>query len=86
MPTISTFYGIVILMFFDDHNPPHFHVRYGNSQAIIAILEMRIIKGKLPARAERMVLEWAEQHQSELMENWDLCKTMIQPRTIAPLP
>lgn len=85
MPTISHFYGIAILMFYDDHNPPHFHVRYADSQASISILDLRIIRGKLPTRAERLVLEWAAEHRSELMENWDLCATMTQPNGIAPL-
>ena len=85
MPTISTFYGLVILMFWDDHNPPHFHVRYASDQALIGIDELQIIAGSLPRRAERMVLEWAGDHKAELLENWRLCKTLQQLRTIAPL-
>ena len=85
MPTISTFYGLVILMFWDDHNPPHFHVRYASDQALISIDALQIIAGGLPRRAKRMVLEWAKDHQAELMENWQLCKTLQQPKTIAPL-
>jgi hypothetical protein len=86
MPTISMFYGIAVLMFADDHNPPHFHVRYASHQAIISIIDLRILAGGLPARAERLVMEWAAEHQAELMENWDLCKERSPPRKIPPLP
>ena len=85
MPTISSFYGLVVLMFWDDHNPPHFHVRYGSDQALFAIGDLELIAGSLPRRAERMVLEWATEHKVELMENWRLCKSLQQPKTIAPL-
>jgi hypothetical protein len=85
MPTISTFYGLVVLMFWDDHNPPHFHVRYAGSQALVGIADLRIIEGELPRRAERILLEWAEEHQAELMENWELCKSLQSPKMIAPL-
>ncbi len=86
MPTLSTFYSIIILMYFDDHNPPHFHVRYAGSKAIVDIETLKIIGGSLPARAERFVAEWATDHRSELRENWDLCTKRLQPKPIAPLP
>jgi hypothetical protein len=85
MPTISTFYGLVILMFWDDHNPPHFHVRYAGDQALVSISDLQIIQGQLPRRAERLLLEWAQDHQAELMENWQLCKNLEAPKAIAPL-
>ena len=86
MPTISTFYGLVILMFWDDHNPPHFHVRYGGDQAVVRIADLEIIEGDIPRRAQRLLLEWAELHQAELMENWELCRSLKPPKTVAPLP
>lgn len=85
MPTISTFYGLVILMFWDDHNPPHFHVRYADHQAQLGIEDLVVLEGTLPRRAERLVLEWAEEHRAELMENWELCKRLQSPKRIAPL-
>ena len=51
MPEISRFYGIVVKMFFDDHNPPHFHAEYSGAQAVIAIETLAIVSGRLPARA-----------------------------------
>ena len=70
MPEISRFYGIIIRMFFNDHNPPHFHAIYQNSEAIIDIKTLAILEGSLPKRAQVMVLEWAFEHREELLLNW----------------
>jgi len=70
MPTIAQFYGISIMMYFSDHNPPHFHARYGRSKALIAIETGEIIAGDLPRTARRMVKDWALARQAELRENW----------------
>ena len=85
MPTISTFYGLVIRMYFNDHAPPHFHVEYAEFKATVAIQTLTIASGKLPRRAQMLVLDWAELHQAELLENWQLCMDKQQPRQIAPL-
>ena len=69
MPEISSFYGIVISMYPEDHNPPHFHVRYNEFRAMIEI-ETRNVIGELPNRALRIVLEWLDLHETELMNNW----------------
>ena len=71
MPEISRFYGIIIAMFHDEHNPPHFHARYGNYRISIRINDLSIIVGSLPPRALGIVMEWASIHQKELMQNWD---------------
>jgi hypothetical protein len=86
MPIISSFYGILIQMFWNDHPPPHFHVRYANYRARVSIEELKIISGDLPRTAERLVLEWAQLHRAELMENWTLCEGRMQPKRIDPLP
>ena len=57
MPTISTFYGIIIRMFFDDHVPPHFHAEYAEFKAVVDIEALKIIKGELPRRTEQLVLD-----------------------------
>ena len=69
MPEISSFYGIVISMYPEDHNPPHFHVRYNEFRAMIEI-ETKSVIGELPNRALRIVLEWLDLHETELMNNW----------------
>lgn len=70
MPTIASFYGIAIQMFFDDHNPPHFHARYGRAKALVRIADGKIISGELPPTAARIVREWALARRPELEENW----------------
>ena len=71
MPTISYFYGIAIQMFYDDHNPPHFHARYGRAKAMIRISDAEVIVGELPPTASKLVREWAVARRSDLLENWD---------------
>jgi len=85
MPTISAFYGIIIQMFFRDHAPPHFHVKYAEYKGIIDIQALNMIEGNLPRRALNLVLDWAELHQAELLTDWELCQNMEQPSPIPPL-
>ena len=85
MPEISRFYGIIIAMFYDDHNPPHFHARYGGTMVAVEIGSLRILEGRIPPRALGMVMEWATQHEQELMLNWELAKSSQPPKKIAPL-
>jgi len=85
MPTISVFYGIVIQMFFRDHLPPHFHVRYGGSHATFHIHKLPLLDGSLPLKELRLVSDWAKLHQQELLENWRLCEAMQSPKPIPPL-
>ena len=70
MPEISRFFGILIKMFFDDHNPPHFHAFYGEDQALVDIRTLSVFAGHLPPRALGLVIEWATLHKQELLENW----------------
>jgi hypothetical protein len=85
MPTLSVFYGILIQMFFQDHAPPHFHALYAEHEALIDIRALKVMEGQLPRRALALVMEWAEAHQKELMEAWDLCARNQMPNKIAPL-
>ena len=85
MPTISAFYGILIRMFFNDHPLPHFHARYGEFEATLAIETLEIIEGELPNRALILVREWAMIHREELREDWRLCRANALPEKIDPL-
>lgn len=85
MPIVSTFFGIIITMYWREHNPPHFHARYGEHGALIAIETLDVFEGDLPRRARIMVLEWASEHRAELMEDWRLCQEYASPKPIAPL-
>jgi hypothetical protein len=70
VPEICRFLGIVITMYFDDHNPPHFHVRYNDYRAVVDIIALNVQAGNLPAKVRGLVEEWAEIHQDELMQMW----------------
>jgi len=58
-------------MYFDDHAPPHFHASYSGSEVLIAIRDLSVIGGNMPPRAMGLVVEWAAEHQQELLENWE---------------
>jgi hypothetical protein len=85
MPEISRFYGIVVGMFYDDHPPPHFHVRYGRYQAVMTIHEFAVTHGRLPPRALGLVVEWATKHRAELLRNWEAIENGRRIRKITPL-
>jgi len=70
MPTIAYFYGIAIQMFYNHHNPPHLHARYGRARAIVRLADGEIISGELPPTAARMVREWTLARRAELEKNW----------------
>jgi hypothetical protein len=85
MPEISRFFGMVITMYYNDHAPPHFHVRYGQQKALITIETLTLLEGKLQPRALGLVIEWAALYQSELMENWELARQKAELNNIEPL-
>jgi hypothetical protein len=85
MPQISYFLGIIIRMFYRDHNPPHFHASYGDFEAIIDIDRNEIISGYLPPRVLGIVAEWTALHQKELMDNWERACNQEPLQAIAPL-
>ena len=85
MPEISRFFGIVIKMYFDEHNPPHFHAGYGEYEALVNINTMAIIAGGLPSRALGLVIEWASMHQDELKREWEKARNMETLGKIPPL-
>ena len=71
MPEISRFLGIIILMYFDEHNPPHFHIQYNEYRATMDIRSLNITIGTLPAKVRGLVEEWAEPHRDELLKMWE---------------
>ena len=85
MPTISEFYGILIRIFFDDHNPPHFHAEYQGFMAKFNIQDASLMEGQFPTRAKGLVVEWAKTRQKELLEDWELAKAHAQLKKIDPL-
>ncbi|VAW46006.1 putative ORF-2 [hydrothermal vent metagenome] len=85
MPEISRFLGIVIYMYFNEHNPPHFHAEYNEYKASISIKTLGLMEGKLPSKVMSLVVEWAQEHQNELFENWEEIKKTGKYHKIQPL-
>ena len=85
MPEISRFFGIVITMYYNDHPPPHFHVRYGEQKAVIAIDGLSLLEGRLSSRVFGLVTEWAALHRDELIADWNLAREMQPLNPVAPL-
>jgi hypothetical protein len=85
LPEISRFFGIIIRMYFGDHNPPHFHAIYQEDTAEYDINTLLVIQGSLPSRAHAMVLEWASLHRDELLEDWKLAVEKKEIKKIEPL-
>ncbi len=85
MPEISRFFGIVIKMFFDDHNPPHFHAEYNNDAALIDINNLSVFSGSLPPRVMGLVIEWATIHRQELLADWEKAQAQQSLQKISPL-
>jgi hypothetical protein len=85
MPQISFFLGIVIRMFYRDHNPPHFHAVYAEYEGLIDINKLELIGGSLPPRVLGLVIEWTALHQQELLDNWNKARLQEPLLQIAPL-
>ncbi|MFH0919462.1 MAG: DUF4160 domain-containing protein, partial [Fibrobacterota bacterium] len=85
MPEISRFLGMVIYMYFKEHNPPHFHVEYNEYRAAIHIESLGLLEGNLPPRIQSLVVEWAGEHRKELLANWESLKMSGKFNKISPL-
>jgi hypothetical protein len=84
MPILSRFLGIIILMYWTDHSPPHFHAKYGEYEISVDI-HTGLVQGRFPKRALRHVLEWYDLHKTELLTAWERCSANEQPQPIEPL-
>ena len=88
MPTISMFYGILVMMYFRDnirHHLPHIHVRYQDDEAVLSIDDGALLEGNLPRKQLKLVQAWIEIHQEDLMLDWQLAVKGEEPFRIAPL-
>ena len=86
MPRISEFYGIVIAMYYREHGVPRFHATYAGETIVVAIETGDVLAGSVPARALRLVQEWAELHREELRRNWSRAREDAPLERIDPLP
>ena len=73
MPTISTFYGITVKMYFrqSEHNPPHIHATYSGHSVVIDINTFRVLEGEVPTRALMLIMEWMSKYRDKLLEMWE---------------
>jgi hypothetical protein len=86
VPRVSAFYGIVIYIYWRDHEPAHFHAQYGAQEALIVVEDGRLYAGSLPARALRLVRQWRRFHVDDLERAWHAASRHEDPGTIEPLP
>jgi len=84
VPEICRFLGVVIGMFFNEHGVPHFHAVYGEHEVTVEV-ETGTVHGEFPPRVLGLVLEWAELHKAELLEDWLLARQGRPLNRIAPL-
>jgi len=84
MPEISRFYGIIIKMYFNEHNPPHFHIEYQDYEAVMNI-ETGELTGKMSRRALNLVYDWLDQNKEALLENWKRIEERKPLNKIKPL-
>ena len=85
MPEISRFLGIVIGMFYKDHNPPHFHATYGDHEIAVSIRDGAVLWGTFPKRALAHVMEWREAHVAELEQDWERARAKQPLLPVEPL-
>jgi hypothetical protein len=85
MPEVSRFLGIIIALYYKEHDPPHFHAKYGGQRAVFSIADLRLMEGALPPRVLSLVVEWAFQYRPDLMEDWDLARAEKPLKKIPPL-
>lgn len=85
MPSIAEFLGMVIYMYWDEHPPAHFHVRYGNLWAAIDIRSGALVDGALPRKKLKKIEEWRKMHLQELLNNWEIVANNGAPCKVDPL-
>jgi hypothetical protein len=85
MPYVSMFFGIIIRMFYSEHNPPHFHAEYQGSEGIFSF-EGKMIKGNIRSNTVlKLINEWSILHKMELEENWKNIADKAPINKIEPL-
>jgi hypothetical protein len=85
MPQVSTFFGIIISIYYDDHPQPHFHAAYEGEEVQVRIADLSVMAGGLSPRAMGLVVEWAADHRRELTEDWGLAERHLPLNRIAGL-
>lgn len=82
MPLISSFNGIAIYMYYEDHNPPHFHAISSGREAVVGIDPIAVLAGSLSGKINSKVLAWERVHAAALMVNWNRMRNGDKPSKI----
>jgi hypothetical protein len=85
VPVISMFFGIIIRMFYDDHNPPDFHAEYQGRKAVFDFKGNILIGGIQSKTATKLIRDWIDLHEKELSEDWELARKGEELISIEPL-
>ncbi len=88
MPAISTFFGLVVYMYFLDnkqHKLPHIHVKYQESEVVVSIPDGEVLDGNIPGGKMKLLNAWIEIHKEELINDWELTVSGQHPNKIDPL-
>ena len=70
MPEICRFFGIIVSLYWKDHNPPHIHFSYGDYECSISVLD-RVVDGQAPVKVIAKVNEWIDLHEAEILTLWE---------------
>jgi hypothetical protein len=85
MPEICRFFGIIIRMYFDEHNPPHLHAEYQGAKAVFDF-NGNVLKGGLNSKtATKLVREWIDLYSIDLGKDWELARAGKKLNKISPL-
>jgi uncharacterized protein DUF4160 len=71
MPRVGEVLGIVFYLYADDHNPPHVHAAYGDSEALLIIATSAVLTGWLPGAKLRQAQAWLEENRAAVSAAWD---------------
>ena len=74
MPEISRFFGVRIAIYYDEHNPPHFHAYYQAFDASYSIENGKRMRGKMPVNLEKVIIRWFKKNKKEIIDNWNLAR------------
>ncbi len=84
MPEICRFYGIILSLYWRDHNPPHVHFSYGDFECNISVID-RVVDGKAPAKVIIKVNQWIDLHEDEILSMWEKARRGEKIGKIEPL-
>ena len=85
MPEVARFFGIIVRLYYDEHNPPHLHAEYGGNKVLLDF-RGNILRGSFGSRtALRLLREWVDLHVGELEEDWELARLGREIKGIPPL-